>query len=1455
MSGSLGPLGWAWPRNIAGNAIGWGADGVTLANIPMESRNLYYFDAVGDGVTDDTDAVQAAFDWVAGGGLAGRALNITSGQYLLLDKVSVTVPNHTTVALHGSGGQAGTILVGNATGGIELLCSGSAPFVTVEKFAIVPAMAGAGFLLRVKGTYSGSGGGIGHNTVVVRDMEFSPLQRTTSTYYSLNPLDFEKMKRPYIERIVYRPGTQAPAYYGDYLVNLSDCYSPVIKDYVLGGYARIGIKAHHSVATEGFLSSHGRLTNCLRGIWYQSSPQPGVIIENTHINSSEGNIIIDGAQRFRVSGNLLYSNNSKVFSWTRSGNTLTVTCDPDSGGVSQTNHNIANGLNVRLGFNVADIENPDWDGDEDGTADGVPSGTFAATYINDGQFSVTDIGFGGLAASGTVDVRWAEAPFEDIWIKNGTLGLIHGNLYGHQASRLRRHVRLDDTDTAAASPKLSGITCVDDMISARTSISPYYVGDICRNIVGRVPDVWAEELGIVAYPETLVEVDSAARDVAFQTSLDTFETRYVNGLVNAVPNGKFARGSMGWDEGSGWTVAQNTSEALSGKSALQYLAPNTSNSNFTFGDRIACRADDVIHLEWFYKVTTGTVSLHRARATFYDAAGAQVGSTLDGVSVTSAPSSYTRRTQEFPVPATAVSCELLFRIGASTGATIYIDEISAVVLGPGAIFYNPEFATRAEFVTAVAAGLALAAGRVVVAEGLEYKRTAGATAISDLTGYLPAREWTAHHFGAVFDGATNTASAIQAMMDGLSTAGGGTAYLAAGTAFINTQLLLPTKVALAGAGIGVTVLKRGSSIGEGNAVIRSKTVTADAVLGDADICIRDLTIDQTGIGYQNTWLRNAAGTVIADPAADYRAGGCLAPAAIATVGAFTFSGGAITGLTITSGGSGYTYDPHLWITGDGFGARINLTVTAGAVTGYTIADGGKGYTTATGEVAGGGRNPRDPSNGLVASNRRNAGFALGPNLGNSTGDTGYNNNYPAIQLIKTQRAVIDRVKFLNVFGNAIQDQGSDRTTVKYCEFSGGGKTDGPAFCMSVTRYSTLRNNNDAVFEHNVVKDWARGVVIYTYCTDPICRFNRIENVGEGAITSGTDATRPRVYGNHVKTVNITDLVGSFAEVSNDIELIDNTIEDCATQFIGIDGTGSKIIGNTLKLTTLAGVTVPFGPYAERVGFSHGSAAIAGCQVAYVGSRATAIRLFDANAYDPAAATTISRNRIVGPIDYMLRFLHVAADPNVIGDVIVEGNDLSGGTSTLLYDPSTADLALNKNKRFALVNNIGTNASSEKWRRFVSSALSLNNNTSAQPWFSTSGTLNVRALTSIRFEADLELLTGTSAHDISLTMAGTATLTSILYDVEYTEAAVNAAATAGRWLSINQASATAIVTGSTAARKRIRIKGVVVINAGGTFIPQLTFSAAPGGTNQMGAGSYMIAEQVALSGFTAIGDWS
>jgi hypothetical protein len=79
MSTSLGALGYQWPPNEAGKLIGWGPGGRNLRNYsplasdytamvnPMEPR----FGASGDGVDDDTAAVQAAVDAVEnmGGGI------------------------------------------------------------------------------------------------------------------------------------------------------------------------------------------------------------------------------------------------------------------------------------------------------------------------------------------------------------------------------------------------------------------------------------------------------------------------------------------------------------------------------------------------------------------------------------------------------------------------------------------------------------------------------------------------------------------------------------------------------------------------------------------------------------------------------------------------------------------------------------------------------------------------------------------------------------------------------------------------------------------------------------------------------------------------------------------------------------------------------------------------------------------------------------------------------------------------------------------------------------------------------------------------------------------------------------------------------------------------------------------------------------------------------------------
>ena len=53
-----------------------------------------------------------------------------------------------------------------------------------------------------------------------------------------------------------------------------------------------------------------------------------------------------------------------------------------------------------------------------------------------------------------------------------------------------------------------------------------------------------------------------------------------------------------------------------------------------------------------------------------------------------------------------------------------------------------------------------------------------------------------------------------------------------------------------------------------------------------------------------------------------------------------------------------------------------------------------------------------------------------------------------------------------------------------------------------------------------------------------------------------------------------------------------------------------------------------------------------------------------------------------------------------------------------------------------------------------------------------------------------------------------------------------------------------------------LKGTVSVNAGGTFIPQYTLSAAPGGAYTTQAGSYMKISPLAASGANvSIGTWA
>jgi len=122
--------------------------------------------------------------------------------------------------------------------------------------------------------------------------------------------------------------------------------------------------------------------------------------------------------------------------------------------------------------------------------------------------------------------------------------------------------------------------------------------------------------------------------------------------------------------------------------------------------------------------------------------------------------------------------------------------------------------------------------------------------------------------------------------------------------------------------------------------------------------------------------------------------------------------------------------------------------------------------------------------------------------------------------------------------------------------------------------------------------------------------------------------------------------------------------------------------------------------------------------------------------------------------------------------------------------------------------------------------------------------------------------GTTSHTVSTSFGGGATVNNVTYNIiggdgngtwggRASGAAVNS-------IAINTTASTAITGALTAATQFlwVTVSGTVSINAGGTFIPQYSLSAAPGGTYSTQIGSYFSIYPIGAAGAnTSIGTWS
>lgn len=156
----------------------------------------------------------------------------------------------------------------------------------------------------------------------------------------------------------------------------------------------------------------------------------------------------------------------------------------------------------------------------------------------------------------------------------------------------------------------------------------------------------------------------------------------------------------------------------------------------------------------------------------------------------------------------------------------------------------------------------------------------------------------------------------------------------------------------------------------------------------------------------------------------------------------------------------------------------------------------------------------------------------------------------------------------------------------------------------------------------------------------------------------------------------------------------------------------------------------------------------------------------------------------------------------------------------------------------------------------------NNATGPQSVFNRA--VSLQSNTTYAFEGLYILLksAGTTSHTINTSFPGTSTLNNIYYLVLEGDSSgqYNALATTVKSIVRNTADGTVATTGALTAASQYAsfyIKGVVVVNAAGTFVPTYNLSAAPGGAYNTANGSYFAIWPVSVgsSSNVSIGSWA
>lgn len=151
----------------------------------------------------------------------------------------------------------------------------------------------------------------------------------------------------------------------------------------------------------------------------------------------------------------------------------------------------------------------------------------------------------------------------------------------------------------------------------------------------------------------------------------------------------------------------------------------------------------------------------------------------------------------------------------------------------------------------------------------------------------------------------------------------------------------------------------------------------------------------------------------------------------------------------------------------------------------------------------------------------------------------------------------------------------------------------------------------------------------------------------------------------------------------------------------------------------------------------------------------------------------------------------------------------------------------------------------------------NVNTAQNVFPAANDTLTVDELTTYVVEGSILLTNGTTtAHTLGFSIlgSGTATFSSVSLNI-FGSSDTSTSVITPRLTAVTAATNTTVTISSTNSSKLLVIRGLIRINAGGTIIPQIRYSAAPGGTITGSNENYLTLYPIGTNTVTSIGSWA